>query len=100
MSLRLVTTAAMKQKDNYGWRFKNSKKSWHREGEMSGGDSKGPRQFMVCLTTLQLVFYSDTCFILFDHCVIWSSAYVVTTDVLMVTGNYGLFVLNTSVFKH
>jgi len=71
-----------------------------REGEMSGGDSKGPRQFTVCLTAVLLLFYSDTCFILFDHCMIWSPAYLFTTDVLMVTGNYGFFMPNTSIFKH
>ena len=41
-----------------------------REGEMSGRESKGPRHFMVCLPFLQLLFYSDTCFLLFDHCMI------------------------------
>jgi hypothetical protein len=71
-----------------------------REGEMPGGDSKGPRQFMVCLTILQLLLYSDTYFLLFDHCMIWSRAYVVTTDVLMVTGNYGFFIMNKNKFKH
>ena len=30
MSLRLVTTATTKQNNNYGQRFKNSKKSWQR----------------------------------------------------------------------
>lgn len=39
-----------------------------RDGEMSAGDSKGPRQFTVCLKVLQLLFYTDTCFLLFDHC--------------------------------
>ena len=71
-----------------------------REGQMSRGYSKGPGHFTVCLTILQLLFYSDTCFILFDHCMIWSCAYVVTRDVLMVTGNYGVFMLNTNIFKH
>jgi len=71
-----------------------------REGEMPRGDSKGPGHFTVFLTVLQVLFYSDTCFLLFDHCMIWSCAYVVTRDVLMVTGNYGFFMLNTNIFKH
>ena len=37
-----------------------------REGEMPRGDSKGPGHFTVCLMVLQLLFYSDTCLLLFD----------------------------------
>ena len=57
------------------------------EGGLPAGDSKRPHQFTVCLTALQLLFYSDTCFLLFHHCMTWSRAYLVTTDLLMVTGN-------------
>ena len=51
-----------------------------REGEMPRGDSKGHGHFTVCLMVLQLLFYSVTCFLLFDHCMTWSCAYVVTRD--------------------
>ena len=71
-----------------------------REGEMPGGNCKGPHQFTVCLITLQLLLYSDTCFLLFDDGMIWIHAYVITTDVSMVTGNCGIFMLNTDIFKH
>ena len=71
-----------------------------REGEMPGGDTKGPRHFTVCLTILQLLFYLNTLFLLFDHCMIWSRAYEGTTDVLIVTGNYGFLMPNTNIFKH
>jgi hypothetical protein len=39
-----------------------------RDAEMPAGDSKGPRQFTVCLNILQLLLYSDMWFLLFDHC--------------------------------
>jgi hypothetical protein len=71
-----------------------------REGEMPWGDSKLPHHFTVCLTVLQLLFYWNTCFLLFSHCIIWSNAYEVTTNVLRVTGNYGFLMPNTNIFKH
>jgi len=39
-------------------------------GEMPRGDGKGPGHFTVCLTVLHLLFYSDVCFLLFNHCMI------------------------------
>jgi len=41
-----------------------------REGEMPRGDSKAPGHFTGCLMVLQLLFYSDTCLLSFDHCMI------------------------------
>ena len=99
MSLRLVTTQQRSRRTTAG-RDSRTQRKVGRGGEMPREDCKGPHQFTVCLITLQLLLYSDTCFLLFDDGMIWSHAYVITTDVLMVTGNCGIFMLNTNIFKH
>ena len=81
-------------------RDSRTQKKTGREGEMPRRDSKGRGHFTVCLMVLQLLFYSDTCFLFFDHSMTWSCAYVVTRHVLMVAGNSGFFMLNTNIIKH
>ena len=98
MSLRLVTMQ-QRSRTTVG-RDSRTEREAGREGEMPGGNCKGPHQYTVCLITLQLLLYSDTCFLLFDDGMIWSHAYIITIDVLMVTGNCGIFMLNTNIFKH
>ena len=99
MSLRLVTTQQRSRRTTAG-RDSRTQRKVGRGGEMPGEDCKGPHQFTVCLITLQLLLYWGTCFLLFDDGMIWSHAYVITTDVSMVTGNCGIFMLNTNIFKH
>ena len=99
VSLRLVTTARSKEKNNYRQRFKNSRKNWQRRRDAWRGQ-QGTSPFYSMFNCSAALILFKYIFFLFDHCIIWSNAYEVTTNVLRVTGNYGFLMPNTNIFKH